>query len=158
MAAALEDIKSQKEWWKGKNHTTTEGVKTFFHCKYSKYCPVKIYVVVAANSINGEAVLYKTTKPHDHPIKHKVGVGEDVKQKIKDLFHVGITKPILVLRSIREAGLVEPTKKQLYNYLSQLKLQISGKSWLLANCLIYVLRSDYVWIWTYANLSIKMKS
>jgi hypothetical protein len=100
---AVANIKSQNLWWVQRQHTSIEGVKVFYHCKYSKYCSAKLYLLMEQHTT--EVKLYQTEKPHDHFVEKIVGIPGDVKQKIDELFNSGLTKPKPILRNIRESGL-----------------------------------------------------
>jgi hypothetical protein len=59
-------------------------------------------------------------------IRETIGLSDEIKRKIEKLYKSGIQKPTLIIHNIRSAGLKEPNKRQISNYLTQVKKKFGG--------------------------------
>ena len=109
-------VKNQKQWRLSSKMSTEAGDKVYYHCKVSRSCMAKVYILVKSDCLNAE--LFQTTTTHTHEPKPSWGMTEEIKAKVNQLYADGVTKPKIMLSRIRDAGLREPKKRTLDNYLS----------------------------------------
>jgi hypothetical protein len=122
-------IKSQDHWHCNSRRKTSEGLKTYYCCKYSKNCDARIYLL--SQSQTSAVSLFQTSLPHTHdPPKKTCGLSDVVKAKVKELYSHGVMKPKAILSSLRDAGIHEPHLRQLSNYLNiyRKKIGVGGKA------------------------------
>ncbi|RNA00862.1 hypothetical protein BpHYR1_033899 [Brachionus plicatilis] len=68
---------------------------------------------------------------HDYEKKKKTEIQNDVKQMIKRYYNLGTTGALNIIYSLRDDKIDQeliPTQKQIYNYLSELRRDLFGKS------------------------------
>ena len=116
---ATDFVLAEKLWRRCGKYNGTDGLKIQYNCKVSSDCAAKVYVFVKCES--QQADLYQTTAEHDHKPKPQWGLPETTKDKVKQLYNDGVTKPKLILTKIRSCGMEEPTKGALSSYLVRLR-------------------------------------
>lgn len=141
MEEAKAELKNEKTWHTRRNYDAEDGHKTFYDCKYSKYCQAKRYLLLRASTV--QVQLFETTSAHTHESKIERGVTKSTREKVRQLYSSGIRKPKLILAKIREANLVEPTNKQLSNYLARVRAELEGEpmAWL-SSTIDWMLRQE----------------
>lgn len=124
-------LEDQNTWNVKVCHDTSEGTKKFYRCNQVKFrgpqCAASIYLHFVADS--DEVVLYRTDADHDHQsIGNHInyGICPQTKEEINKLFALHL-KPKAILNSLRKIpGITVPSKKQLYNYLTDHRRLVYG--------------------------------
>ena len=124
-AEATEFITSENCWRRFRQHVTQEGKKDYFKCTISSKCPANFQALYCSE--NQDTLVFKS-KEHNHTFNNfKRGIPTETKDKIEELFKLGIMKPKAILKALEETGLTVPTSSQLANHLVLLKNKLYGK-------------------------------
>jgi len=111
-----EYVSRAKQWSLRYSANTEDGRKSYYDCKVSRSCPVKMYLVFEHR--NQDVHLYKTEAAHNHALK-QVGLSESVKLQIDELLTLKIRRLLVrvpnsatgfcekVLRGIHSLGTVK---------------------------------------------------
>lgn len=130
---AINLINSECTWSRNYTRATEDGQKRFYRCNKVKrrgpQCDAELYLLFINddNKVN----MYKTDSKHNHDeisTRDNYGIREKTKEEINKLFDLRL-KPKAILSELGKIeGIHLPTKRQLYNYLSDRRAQKFGKS------------------------------
>ncbi|CAL8108134.1 unnamed protein product [Orchesella dallaii] len=113
-------VNGEKKWAPhGQKTLSTNEKKYIYSCLFERECPVRMYLL----EWDTKTDLYITTEEHSHThmakIK-KIGLSEEVKERVKQLFVKGIKKPQRVLMALKAEGFEEPKSSQIGHYIYRL--------------------------------------
>ncbi|CAF0857349.1 unnamed protein product [Rotaria sordida] len=125
----INKIKNDGIWSKTHTNITSEGKRVYYRCNQVKWrgkqCPAGIHLLY--HSENECITMYKTEDDHLHQESRSIGINQQSKEVICELFKMKI-KPKHMLELLEEKGLPVPKKQQLSNYLTSLREKCYGTS------------------------------
>lgn len=119
-------VQAENTWSISTTHMTEDGKKRFYRCNKAKrkgiQCAAQVYLLFEVDS--DAVLLFRTASDHNHDYidnSSNHGICEDTKNEIKKLFELRL-KPKEILENLSKMeGVKVPQKRQLYNYLSDLR-------------------------------------
>lgn len=130
---ALNFVNSECIWSRNYTRATEDGQKRFYRCNKVKrrgpQCDAELYLlfVIDDDKVN----VYQTASEHNHSAigtRDTYGIHENTKEEIKKLFNLRLKPKAILSELAKIEGIHLPSKRQLYNYLSDLRAQKFGKS------------------------------
>lgn len=126
-------VKGENCWGFGASSESENGKKHYFRCNLVKargvQCAAKIYLLFHASST--DITLFRASDCHTHDVietKASSGLSEEVKEKIEELWQLGI-KPKRILEEIGKLNFqLPPTARQLSNFIGTLNKKRFGQS------------------------------
>jgi hypothetical protein len=114
----IKKIKDDGIWSKTHTNITNEGKRTYYRCnqvkRRGKPCPTSIHVLY--HSENECVTIYKTEDDHLHNELRFIGINQQSKEVICELFKMKI-KPKRILEILEEKGLPVPKKNNNYQVI-----------------------------------------
>ncbi len=116
------------KWKRGKTNKSYEGDKQTYSCNETIDCSVLAYILV--HNTSDKCSVFKSDEAHHHTYVTLTGIDNRVKKRIADLYTNGIKRPNLIIRALNNQPdfhtLPTFTKKQLSNFLTQLRTKLFG--------------------------------
>nr|XP_049693186.1 uncharacterized protein LOC110379661 [Helicoverpa armigera] len=130
---ALNFVNSECTWSRNYTRATEDGQKRFYRCnkvkKRGPQCDAELYLLFVND--DDKVKVYQTNSEHNHSAigtRDTYGIHENTKEEIKKFFNLRL-KPRAILSELAKIeGIHLPSKRQIYNYLSNLRAQKFGKS------------------------------
>ncbi|CAF3969984.1 unnamed protein product [Rotaria sordida] len=118
----INKIKNDGIWSKSHTNITSEEKRIYYRCNqvkwHGKQCAASIHLLYHSEI---ECVtMYKTEDHHLHQESRSIGINQQSKEIICELFKMKI-KPKRMLELLEEKGSPVPKKQQLSNYLTSLR-------------------------------------
>jgi len=108
-------------WAKRVENTCAGGKHVTFYCReHGKKCSAKCKLLFCSDSFQVE---YYENEDFNHIQTDPKVLSAVLKEFIKELEIVGVSKPRQILAAIREKGMKEPPKSALSNYLARMRKQ-----------------------------------
>lgn len=121
----LQELSSQRK------NFTQDGKKEYFKCRIHENCEYQLMIYSPATN---ESKLIFELNEHGNQIKQKKsGLQESERDKIKECFDIGLTKPSEIKDEFRRLGLQFPQLFKVKNFLQKLRDEAFGTKILYLN-------------------------
>lgn len=128
---AVKTIKAENLWSFYYQNRSSDGLRKYYRCnkvpKRGQQCDAALYLLCREDTT--DVVLFKSKGNHNHENlrEAKLGLSEDTKKMIEELFDLKL-KPKKIYEKLIEKGFKPKNKKQLENYLTFLRRKKFGES------------------------------